>query len=55
MIYDVHKVDYDPLKEIEAFWNHYELDAICANILKSLRTYLDASAGDNRLLKDEEM
>ncbi|WP_333576958.1 hypothetical protein [Sphingobacterium sp.] len=55
MIYDVHKIDYDPIKEIEAFWNHYALDAICANILQLLSTYLDGGAGENRLLKDEEM
>jgi len=55
MIYDVHKVDYDPIKEIEAFWNQYALDAISANILQLLSTYLDSGAGKNRLLKDEEM
>ncbi|MGB3105012.1 hypothetical protein [Sphingobacterium siyangense] len=55
MIYDVHKVDYDPLKEIETFWNHYALDAISANILQLLSTYLDGGVGENRLLKDEEM
>ena len=55
MIYDVHKVDYDPIKDIEAFWNHYALDAISANILKLMSTYLDGDAGENRLLKDKEM
>ncbi|HAL51993.1 MAG TPA: hypothetical protein DCP78_07150 [Sphingobacterium sp.] len=55
MIYDVHKVDYDPIKEIEAFWNHYALDAISANIIQLLSTYLDGSRGENRLLKDEEI
>jgi hypothetical protein len=55
MIYDVHKVDYDPIKEIEAFWNNYILDAICTNILQLLSTYLDGGAGENRSLKDEEM
>ncbi|TWI17201.1 hypothetical protein [Sphingobacterium siyangense] len=55
MIFDVHKVDYDPLKEIETFWNHYALDAISANTLQLLSTYLDGGLGENRLLKDEEM
>ena len=55
MIYDVHKVDYDPITEIEAFWNHYALDAISANTLQLLSTYLDGGAGENKLLKDEEM
>ncbi len=55
MIYDVHKVDYDPIKEIEAFWNQYALDAISNNILQLLSTYLDGGAGENRNLKDEEM
>ena len=55
MIYDVHKVDYTPLKEIEAFWNHYALDAISANTLQLLNTYLDGRLGENRLLKNEEM
>jgi len=55
MIYDVHKVDYTPIKEIEAFWNHYALDAISANIIQLLSTYLDSGIGENRLLKDEEM
>ncbi|WP_313156046.1 hypothetical protein [Sphingobacterium multivorum] len=54
-IYEVHKVDYDPIKEIEAFWNQYALDAISANILQLLSTYLDGGLGGNRLLKDEEM
>ena len=55
LIYEVYKVDYDPIKEIEAFWNQYALDAISANILQLLSTYLDSGAGENRLLKDEEM
>jgi len=55
MIYDVHKVDCDPIKDIEAFWNHYALDAISANILQLLSTYLDGDVGENRQLKDEEM
>lgn len=55
MIYDVHKDDYDPIKEIEAFWNHYALETVSANILQLLSTYLDGGAGVNRLLKDEEM
>ncbi|MGJ1415284.1 hypothetical protein [Sphingobacterium multivorum] len=55
MIYDVHKDDYNPINEIEAFWNHYALDAISANIIQLLSTYLDGGIGENRLLKDEEM
>ena len=55
MIYDVHKVDYAPIKEIEAFWNQYALDAISANILQLLSTYLDGGAGENKLLEDEEI
>ncbi len=55
MIYDVHKVDYNPIKEIEAFWNHYALETVSANILQLLSTYLDGGSGENRLLKDEEM
>lgn len=55
MIYDVYKVDYDPIKEIEAFWNYFALDAISANILQLLSTYLDGGVGENRILKDEEM
>jgi len=55
LIYEVYKVDYDPIKEIEAFWNHYALETVSANILQLLSTYLDGGAGENRLLKDEEM
>lgn len=55
MIYDVHKVDYSPINEIEAFWNHYALETVSANILQLLSTYLDGGLGENRLLKDEEM
>jgi len=55
LIYEVHKVDYDPIKEIEAFWNHYALETVSANILQLLSTYLDGGAGKNRLLKDEEL
>lgn len=55
MVYDVHQDDYDPVKEIEAFWNHYALDAISANIIQLFSTYLDDGAGENRHLKDEEM
>ncbi|MGJ1333992.1 MULTISPECIES: hypothetical protein [Sphingobacterium] len=55
LIYEVYKVDYDPIKEIEAFWNQYALDAISANTLQLLSTYLDSGAGENRLLKNEEM
>ncbi|WP_367330248.1 hypothetical protein [Sphingobacterium multivorum] len=54
-IYEVHKVDYNPIEEIEAFWNQYALDAISANTLQLLSTYLDGGAGENKLLKDEEM
>jgi hypothetical protein len=55
LIYEVHKVDYDPVKEIVAFWNHYALDAISANIIQLFSTYLAGGAGENKLLKDEEM
>ncbi|WP_153846641.1 hypothetical protein [Sphingobacterium paramultivorum] len=55
MIYDVHKVDYDPINEIEAFWNEYALETVSANILQLLSSYIDGGAGENRLLKDEEM
>ncbi|WP_336837179.1 hypothetical protein [Sphingobacterium siyangense] len=55
MIYDVHKVDYDPIKEIEGFWNEYALETISANILQLLSTYLNGGAVKNRLLKDEKM
>lgn len=55
MIYDVHKVDYDPIKDIEAFWDHYALEAISAIVFQLLRTYLDGDIGENRLKKDEEV
>lgn len=55
LIYEVHKVDYNPIEEIEAFWNHYALETVSAIILQLLSTYLDVGAGVNRLLKDEEM
>ena len=55
LIYEVHKIDYDPIKEIEEFWNRYALETVSANILQLLSTYLDGGAGKNRLLKDEEM
>ncbi|WP_313417937.1 hypothetical protein [Sphingobacterium multivorum] len=55
MIYDVHMVDYDPIKDIEAFWDHYALENISAIVFQLLRTYLDGDIGENRLKKDEEM
>jgi len=55
LIYEVHKVYYNPIEEIEAFWNQYALDAISANTLQLLSTYLDGGAGENKLLKDEKM
>ena len=55
IIYDVHKEDYDPIKEIETFWNQYPLDAISANILDLLSAYVDDGIAKRRLLKDEEM
>ncbi|WP_286768235.1 MULTISPECIES: hypothetical protein [Sphingobacterium] len=55
IIFDVHKDDYDPIKEIESFWNHYALETVSANILQLLSTYLDGGVGENRLLKDEKM
>ncbi|MNN27176.1 hypothetical protein D3C81_1407030 [compost metagenome] len=54
-IYEVHKVDYDPIKEIEAFWNEYALETISANILQLLSTYLDGGLEENKLLKDADM
>ncbi|MFA4978759.1 hypothetical protein D3C81_1390230 [compost metagenome] len=55
IIFDVHKDDYDPIKDIEAFWNHYALEVISANMLQLLSTHLDGGTVENRLLKDEEM
>lgn len=55
MIYDVHKVDYDPIKEIETFWNRYALNTISANILVLLSAYVDDGVERRQLLKDEEM
>ncbi|WP_367210057.1 hypothetical protein [Sphingobacterium sp. R2] len=55
IIFDVHKVDYDPIKEIESFWNHYALETISANILQLLSTYLDVGLEENKPLKDADM
>ncbi|WP_312332524.1 hypothetical protein [Sphingobacterium sp.] len=55
MIFDVHKVDYDPIKDIEAFWNEYALETISANLLQLLSTYLDGGLEENKPLKDAEM
>ncbi|WP_312747936.1 hypothetical protein [Sphingobacterium multivorum] len=55
LIYEVHKDYYNPIKEIEEFWNCYALETVSANILQLLGTYLNGGAGVNRLLKDEEM
>ncbi|MGJ1438880.1 hypothetical protein [Sphingobacterium siyangense] len=55
LIYDVHKADYDPIKEIEAFWNHYALEAVSTNTLGLLIVYVDGDAEKNSFLKDEEM
>ncbi|PUV22697.1 hypothetical protein [Sphingobacterium athyrii] len=55
MIYDVHKVDYDSIKEIETFWNRYALNTISANILVLLSAYVDDGVERRQLLKDEEM
>ncbi len=55
MIFDVHKDDYDPLTEIESFWNHYALETISANILQLLSTYLDSGLKENKPLKDADM
>lgn len=55
MIYDVHMVDYDPIKEIETFWNRYALNTISANILVLLSAYVDDGVERRQLLKDEEM
>jgi len=55
MIYDVHKDDYDSIKEIETFWNSYALKTVSANTLELLIAYVDGDVKKNRLLKDEEM
>ncbi|WP_294347902.1 hypothetical protein [uncultured Sphingobacterium sp.] len=55
MIFDVHKDNYDPIKEIESFWNHYALETISANLLQLLSTYLDGGLEENKPLKDAEM
>lgn len=55
MIYDVHKVDYDPIKESETFWDRYALNTISTNILVQLSAYVDDGVERCQLLKDEEM
>lgn len=55
MIYDVHKVDYGSIKEIEIFWDRYALNAISANILVLLSAFVDDGVERRQLLKDEEM
>jgi len=55
MIFDVHKDDYDPIKDIEAFWNSYALETISANILQLLNTYLNGGLEENKLLEDVKM
>ena len=55
IIFDVHKDDYEPIKDIEAFWNEHALETISANILQLLSTYLDGGLDENKLLKDAEM
>lgn len=55
MIYDVHKDDYDPIKEIETFWNRYALETVSANTLELLITYVNGDVKKNSFLKDEEM
>ncbi|WP_157698376.1 hypothetical protein [Sphingobacterium sp. G1-14] len=55
IIFDVHKDDYDPIKDIEAFWNEYALETVSANILQLLSSYIDCGTGENKSLKDEEM
>ncbi|MGF7028300.1 hypothetical protein [Sphingobacterium sp. HSC-15S19] len=55
IIFDVHKDDYEPIKDTEAFWNEYELETVSANILQLLSSYIDCGAGKNKSLKDEEM
>jgi len=52
---DVHSLDYDPIKEIETFWNHYALETVSANTSELLIAYVDGDVKKNRLLKDEEM
>jgi len=36
-------VDYTLIKEIEAFWNHYDLEALSANTLELLIAYVDGN------------
>ena len=55
MIYDVHKVDYDPIKEIETFWNRYALDTISANILELLGAYFSDGMEKDWSYTDEEI
>ncbi|MBB1646802.1 hypothetical protein [Sphingobacterium sp. UME9] len=33
-LYDVHGADYDPLKDIEAFWKQYSIGLITNNIIE---------------------
>lgn len=55
IIFDIHKDNYDPIKEIEAFWNEYALETISANILQLLSTYPDVGLEENKPLKDADM
>ncbi|WP_293887833.1 MULTISPECIES: hypothetical protein [unclassified Sphingobacterium] len=55
IIFDVHKDDYELIKDIEAFWNEYALETISANILQLLSTYLDGGLEENKLLEDVKM
>ncbi|WP_341831236.1 hypothetical protein AACH28_18855 [Sphingobacterium thalpophilum] len=55
LIYDVHKADYDPIKEIETFWNRYALDTISDNILELLGAYVNDEMQKDWSYIDEEM
>ncbi len=55
IIFDIHKDNYDPIKDIEAFWNEYALETISANILQLLSTYLYGGLEENKPLKDVEL
>jgi len=55
MIFDIHKDNYDPIKEIESFWNEYALETTSANILQLLSTYLDVGLEENKPLKDADI
>lgn len=55
MIYDVHRADYDPIKDIEAFWNTYSINS-SADYMVAMLTYCSTEhAEKDRLLADEQI